>query len=349
MTMQAARLYGKEDLRVERVKVPEVREGEVLLAVKASAVCGTDIRMYRNGHKNASPDHPLVLGHEIAGVIEKLGVGVVGYHEGMRVAVAPNMGCGVCDQCVSGTTQLCADYKAFGINIDGGFAERLLVPSAAVRQGNLSEMPAGVDFPAAAVVEPLSCVYNAFQRCAIGPGDTVLVMGSGPIGLMHARLAKMGGAAKVFMNDINAERLAWCAGLEAAVIPVESAGLAERIRDETRGRGVDVVITANPAPESQVAALELAALNGRVMFFGGLPEGRNKVPLDTNLVHYKQITIQGTTRQSLAQYRKTLALVGAGLVSLNGIVSRTWTIGETRAAFDEVMEGRGLKQVVTFP
>jgi L-iditol 2-dehydrogenase len=139
--MQAARLYGKEDLRVEPVKVPEVREGEVLLAVKASAVCGTDIRMFRNGHKNASADHPLVLGHEIAGIVEKVGPGVVGYREGMRVAVAPNMGCGVCDQCVSGNTQLCADYRAFGINIDGGFAERLLVAAAAVRQGNLSEMP----------------------------------------------------------------------------------------------------------------------------------------------------------------------------------------------------------------
>ena len=212
-----------------------------------------------------------VIDDDFAGIVEKVGPGVTGYREGMRVAVAPNMGCGVCDRCVSGNTQLCADYRAFGINIDGGFAERQLVPAAAVRQGNLSEMPAGVDFAAAAVVEPLSCVYNAFQRCAIGPGDTVLVMGSGPIGLMHARLAKMGGAAKVFMNDINAERLAWCAGLEKAITPVESPNLAERLRDETHGRGVDVVITANPAPESQVAALEsgarrrmdVGAINGR--------------------------------------------------------------------------------------
>ena len=348
MSMLAARLHGKEDLRIEGVPVPGVRDGEILLAVKASAVCGTDIRMFRNGHGNASPEHPLVLGHEIAGVVEKVGPGVAVYREGMRVAVAPNMGCGVCDMCVSGNTQLCPEYKAFGINIDGGFAERMLVPAAAVRQGNLSEMPGGVDFPAAAVAEPLSCVYNAFQRCAIGPGDTVLVMGSGPIGLMHARLAKMGGAAKVFMNDINAERLAFCAGLEPAVIPVQSAGLAERIREETGGRGLDVVITANPAPEAQVMALELAAINGRVMFFGGLPEGKNKVALDTNLVHYKQITISGTTRQSLSQYRKTLALIGAGLVSMEGIISGRWPVQDTRTAFDEVMRGRGLKQVVTF-
>lgn len=346
--MKAARLYGKEDLRIEEVKVPAIGEGEILLAVKASAVCGTDIRMFRNGAKNVGPASPLVLGHEIAGVIEKVGPGATGYTEGMRVAVAPNMGCGVCDQCVSGNSQLCATFKAFGINIDGGFAERLRVPAEAVRQGNLTPMPDGVDFAVAALAEPLSCVYNAFERAAIRPGDTVLVMGSGPIGLMHARLAKMGGAAKVFMNDINAERLAFCAGLEPAVIPVQSAGLADRLRAETGGRGLDVVITANPSPEAQVTALELAALNGRVMFFGGLPEGKNRVALDTNIVHYKQITISGTTRQSLSQYRKTLALIGAGLVSMEGIISGRRPVGETRAAFDEVMAGRGLKQVVTF-
>jgi L-iditol 2-dehydrogenase len=346
--MKAARLYGKEDLRVESAPVPAIGEGEVLLAVKAAAICGTDIRMFRNGHKNVSAEHPLILGHEIAGVIEKVGPGVAGYREGMRVAVAPNMGCGVCDLCVSGNTQLCADFKAFGINIDGGFADHMRVPAAAVRQGNLTEMPSGVDFPAAAVVEPLSCVYNAFQRCAIGPGDTVLVMGSGPIGLMHARLAKMGGAAKVFMNDINSERLAHCAALDRAIIPVETPELARRIKEETGGKGLDVVITANPAPEAQIVALELVGLNGRVMFFGGLPEGKSKVALDTNLVHYKQISISGTTRQSLAQYRKTLALVGAGLISLEGVISGSYPVEETRAAIENVMKGRGLKQVISF-
>lgn len=346
--MKAARLYGKEDLMIEEVKSPAIGEGDILLAVKASGVCGTDIRMFRNGAKTVSAASPLILGHEIAGVIEKVGPGVGGYTEGMRVAVAPNIGCGVCDQCVSGNTQICATFKGFGINIDGGFAELLRVPAEAVRQGNLTPIPDGVDFVAAAMAEPLSCVYNTFQRAQIGPGDTVLVMGSGPIGLMHARLAKMGGAAKVFMNDINPERLVFCAGLEPAVIPLQSAGLAERIRHETRGRGLDVVITANPSPEAQVLALELAALNGRVMFFGGLPERKNKVPLDTNIVHYKQITISGTTRQSLAQYRKSLALIGAGLVSMEGIVSGRYKVEDTRAAFDAVMQGKGLKQVVVF-
>jgi len=347
--MRAARLYGKEDLRVEEAPVPDIGPGEILLRVKAAAVCGTDIRMYRNGSRGVSAEKPLILGHEISGVVEKVGPGARGTREGARVAVAPNMGCGVCDQCVGGNTQLCASFRAFGINLDGGFAEFMRVPEAAVRQGNLSEIPGDAGFVEAALAEPLSCVFNAFQRCAISPGDTVLVMGAGPIGLMHAKLALMGGAAKVYMNDLNAERLSLCAAIEPRIVPVESAGLADRIREGTAGRGMDVVITANPSPEAQVAALELAAVNGRVMFFGGLPEGKNRVALDTNIVHYKQVTITGTTRQSLAQYRRTLALIGAGLVKVRDLVSGTFPVERTREAFELVMQGKGLKSAVVFP
>ena len=180
MTMQAARLYAREDLRIEEIPVPTPGAGEVLLRVKASAVCGTDIRMFRNGAKAATPASPLVLGHEVSGVVESVGAGVGGYAPGMAVAVAPNMGCGVCDQCVSGNTQMCPTFRAFGINLPGGFAPYMLVPAAAVSQGNLSPIPEGGDFVSAALVEPLSCVYNAFQRIAIVPGDTVLVIGAGP-------------------------------------------------------------------------------------------------------------------------------------------------------------------------
>jgi L-iditol 2-dehydrogenase len=347
--MRAARLRGKEDLRVEEVPVPSVSAGEVLLRVKASAVCGTDIRMFKNGYRGVSPESPLILGHELSGVIERVGTAVRGYKEGTRVAVAPNMGCGVCDFCVSGNTQLCASYRAFGINIDGGFAEFVRIPEEAVRQGNLSEIPSGGDLVSVALAEPLSCVYNAFQRCAISLGDTVLVIGAGPIGVMHAKLALAGGAARVYMNDVNAERLALCAKLEPRVAPVESARLAERIRDETGGKGLDVVITANPSPEAQSLALELAAINGRVMFFGGLPEGKNRVALDTNFVHYKQIIITGTTRQSLSQFRRTLALIAAGLVKVDTLVTSTFPIERTKEAFEQVMQGRGLKNVVVFP
>jgi len=348
MTMRAARLYGKEDLRVEEMPVPEPGAGEVLLRVKAAAVCGTDIRMYRNGARAATPGNPLVLGHEVSGIVESVGPDVHGYITGMPVAVAPNMGCGVCDQCVSGNTQMCATYKAFGINIPGGFAPFMKIPREAVSQGNLAPIPEGADFVSAALVEPLACVYNAFQRIAIVPGDTVLVIGAGPIGLMHAKVAFMAGAAKVFMNDLSAERLSLCRKVEPAIIALESTGLKERLAELTGGKGVSVCITAAPSGEAQALALEVVGVNGRIMFFGGLPEGKSKVSLDTNLVHYKQITITGTSRQSLIQYRQTLALVASGRLIVKDLVTMSTPLDEIRASFDQVMQGKGLKNVIEF-
>lgn len=348
MTMRAARLYGKEDLRIEEMPVPAVGPGEVLLRVKAAAVCGTDIRMYRNGARGATPGNPLVLGHEVSGIVEAVGPEVSGYNRGMPVAVAPNMGCGVCDQCVSGNTQMCATYKAFGINIPGGFAPFMKIPREAVSQGNLAPIPEGADFVSAALVEPLACVYNAFQRIAIVPGDTVLVIGAGPIGLMHAKVAFMAGAAKVYMNDLSAERLSLCQKVEPAIIALESAGLKERLGALTGGRGVSVCITAAPSADAQVLALEVVGVNGRVMFFGGLPEGKSTVPLDTNLVHYKQITITGTSRQSLIQYRQTLALVASRRLVVKDLVTMSTPLEEIRASFEQVMQGKGLKNVIEF-
>jgi L-iditol 2-dehydrogenase len=347
--MRAALLYGKDDLRLEEVPVPDIGAGEVLLKVKAAAICGTDIRMFRNGARGATPGNPLVLGHEVSGVVESVGPDVSGYHAGMAVAVAPNMGCGVCDRCVSGNTQMCATYRAFGINIAGGFAPFMKIPREAVSQGNLAPIPEGGDFVSAALVEPLACVYNAFQRIAIVPGDTVLVIGAGPIGLMHAKVAFMAGAAKVFMNDVSAERLSLCQKVEPAIIALESEGLKERLSALTAGKGVSVCITAAPSAEAQVLALEVVGVNGRVMFFGGLPEGKSRVPLDTNLVHYKQITITGTSRQSLIQYRQTLALVAAGRLVVRDLVTMRTPLDGIRSSFEQVMQGKGLKNVIEFP
>ncbi len=356
--MKAALLYGKEDLRVQEVPRPQIGDGEVLVKVRAAAVCGTDIRMYRNGHRGVSEATPLVLGHEIAGVVEQVGpgaaaapagtAGAAGWREGARVAVAPNYGCGVCDACVSGNTQLCPDYQAFGISLDGGFAEYLRVPEPAVRQGNLTPIPEGVSFEEAALAEPFSCVYNAFQRCNIRPGDRVLVIGAGPIGLMHARLAWMGGAAEVLISDINRERAEACRRLMPQLVVVESAALKESVRERTGGRGLEVVITACPSADAQRDALELAGTNGRVMFFGGLPAGRSTVPLDTNLVHYKQLIITGTARSSLLQYRRTVALLQDPRARVADLVTAAFPVEQTLQAFRQVMEGKGLKNAIVF-
>ena len=199
--MLAARMYGAGDIRLEEMPVPAIGEQELLLKIKAAAICGTDVRMFTNGAAGIDPEHPRVLGHEIAGVIEAVGAGVTGYHKGQRVAVAPNMGCGICDCCVRGDGHLCPTYKALGINLDGGFAEYCVIPEAAVRGGNVTVLDDEVSFEEAAVNEPLSCVCNGFERAAIRPGDFVLVFGAGPIGILHLALARMAGAGKVMVSD----------------------------------------------------------------------------------------------------------------------------------------------------
>jgi L-iditol 2-dehydrogenase len=338
-----ARLYGKEDLRVEDIPQPEVGSGDVLVRIRAGQVCGTDLRMFLSGHKNITPETPLVLGHEISGTIQEAGSEVTQYRPGMRVAVAPNFGCGVCSMCVSGNTHLCTNSRALGITLDGGFAEVLRVPEAAVNQGNVVEIPDQVSYQDASLAEPMSCVYNAFERLDPRPGDVVLILGAGPIGLMHAKLYLFAGAGLVAVNDINPERLAECQKLEPGICAMASAQLKEQILEMTKGKGADICITACPSPEAQKSALELVGMNGKVMFFGGLPSHRAEVPLNTNLIHYKQITVSGTTRQRLSQYRRILGLLAQERISLAGLITSSVTLKNIHVAFKNAAQGRGLK------
>lgn len=346
--MLAAFLYGKNDVRVEEAQTPRITQGEVLLRTKSSFVCGTDVRMLRNGHKGVSEQSPLVIGHELSGVIEKAGKDVDNYKEGMRVVVAPNMGCGACELCVNGNTHLCLNYCALGIHINGGFAEYVRIPAVAVRQGNVIEIPEGISFAEAALAEPLSCVYNAFTRCAIGPDDTVLVIGAGPIGIMHAKLAKLAGASKVIVNDVNQDRLAQCGEIDSFFSLVGGNGLKNKTMELTGGRGVDVCITACASEQAQIVSLELAAINGRIVFFGGLPKSNSQVPLDTNLIHYKQLIVTGATRASLSQFRKVISIIANGLLNVKDLTTATFNINQIQQAISNAERGIGLKNMIAF-
>lgn len=344
----AARLYGPKDIRVEEVGIPNISENEILVQVKNAFICGTDVRMYKNGHPAASPEKPLIIGHEGAGVIAGVGGNVSRYSKGMRVAVAPNMGCGICDFCVSGMSHHCPDLWSLGVIINGFFAEYIKVPEEAVRQGNVTVIPENLNFEEASLAEPLSCVLNAYEKSRIGLGDNVLVIGAGPIGIMHAKLARLGGAAKVFINDLSEARLEQCKTFDPAFITIGSNGLEETIMAETRNRGIDVCITACPAPQAQQAALGLMAVNGRVSFFGGLPKDKEVVGLNSNLIHYKQLEVNGTTRQSLTQYRRTLELIASGLLDVSGLVTAKLPLDKFADALDAAASATGLKTSISF-
>ncbi|MDQ0220731.1 Zn-dependent alcohol dehydrogenase [Peribacillus cavernae] len=344
--MLAALLYGPEDLRLEEINTPEINENEVLLEVVKAAICGTDVRMYKYGYKGITESTPRILGHEISGVIKEVGKNVKKYYPGMRVTVAPNMGCGSCRQCVNGDTHLCREYQALGININGGFTQYVRIPEAAVRQGNITPLKDHVSFEEAAIVEPLACVYNGFLKVGVKPGDYVLIIGAGPIGLMHAKLAKMAGASKVIINDISEERLKMCRRIDSSITTVHS-DLKEYIMDVTKGEGLDVLITACPVPQVQSASLELMAINGRINFFGGLPKEKEIVPLNTNIIHYKQLVVTGSTRSSILQYRKALDFVENGLIDVKPLISDNFSLNEINSAFEKATRGIGLKNVIS--
>ena len=345
--MLAARMYGINDLRIEEMPKPKIGAGEILVKVRAAAICGTDVRMLTSGAKGTDSSQPGVLGHEFAGDIVEIGSGVTGYQAGMRVAVAPNMGCGVCDLCVSGNGHLCPHYQAFGINLDGAFAEYVRIPSRAVAGGNVAVLPRRVSYAEGALNEPFSCAYNGSQHCHIQPGDYVLVVGSGAIGLMHAKLAKLAGAGRVVISDLSPERLEECRRVDRSLIP--AASLEEKdVSRLTKGRGFDVIITACPSPAAQESALSQAAVNGRICFFGGLPKGKEVVRLNSNIIHYKQLIVTGTTRASLSQYRKTLDFIADGVVEVASLITKKAPLDKISDLFELAKQVKGLKNVVEF-
>ena len=346
--MKAALFYGVKDIRVEEVPVPEIGEEDLLIRVHSAAICGTDMRIYNYGHFKISEGDRRVLSHEVSGEIVELGAKVKGYTLGERVSTIPNIGCGTCSHCRKGLNQLCADYDAFGISLDGGFAEYMKIPAKAIQQGNVVKVPETLTYEEAVLVEPLSCCYNSWRALGTKPGDSVLIVGAGPIGALHVMMNRLAGASKVIVADISTPRLEKIRDFGADVV-INSAeqDLEEAVRALTDGEGADVVITACSVPAIQQQALRLAAVEGRVNFFGGMPKGKEEVTLNTNLIHYKQLKVLGTTGSTIRDYNDSMKLAASGRLNLKGLVSKTLRIEEIAEAFAYAASGEGMKTFVS--
>ncbi|MFN8499140.1 MAG: zinc-dependent dehydrogenase [Anaerolineae bacterium] len=345
--MKAAYFYGPGDIRVEDVETPCIQDNEMLMRVRASSICGTDLRISKYGHFKIPAGQRRVLGHEIAGDIVQVGRLVEGYGEGMRVTVTPNIGCGVCEMCRDGYNNMCPNYEAFGISIDGGFEEYMRIPNIAIKGGNVFPIPDHLGYAEAALTEPLSCCYNALRSVSTSHTDTVLVIGAGPIGTMHVILNRIAGAKKIIVADIRQSRLDNIRQFGAHVtINSAEVDLKDALMAETGGRGADVVITAVSSAELQTQAVELLATHGRVNFFAGL--GKDALAsIDTNRVHYKGLRLVGTTGSTNADYYKCLALVAEGRAEVGKMISAEFPLDDISAALEFAASGQGLKAVVT--
>ena len=346
--MLALRFYAPEDLRLEDVPEPTCGTGEVKIRVKNCSTCGTDVKIRKNGHQNLTP--PRIIGHEIAGEVVEVGSGVAGdWKPGDRIQVIAAVPCGKCHECRKGWMAVCQNQTSVGYQYDGGFAEYMIVPREVLAVDGMNHIPDGVGFAEASAAEPFACAINAQEQLGIEPGDDVVIFGAGPIGCLHVRIARgVHGAGRIILVDINSERLKMSADAVKpdVVINASEVNIVEEILKLTDGRGADVIITATPANITQEQAVSMAARNGRISFFGGLPKTNPTITLDSNLVHYRQLHIHGANGSAPEHNRRALDYIASGEVPVADLITRRIRLRDVMDAFGIVERGEAIKVTV---
>jgi L-iditol 2-dehydrogenase len=344
--VKVARFHAPGDIRLEDVPEPQPGPGEIKIRVRNCSTCGTDVKIYKFGHHHIRP--PRVMGHEIAGEIAELGEGVTGWAPGDRVQVIAAIPCGQCEECTRGRMTVCPNQESMGYHYEGGLAQYMIVPAKVLAVNGLNRIPEGVGFAEASVAEPLACVLNGQELARVGEGDDVVIMGSGPIGCLHVRLARARGAARVFLVDLNADRLKMAADLvhpDEAICSAE-VDVVDVVMKLTEGRGADVVITAAASGAAQQQALQMAARQGRISFFGGLPKDNPIIQCDSNLVHYRELTIVGANGSSPAHNARALQLIAEGAVPVADLITHHLGLTEVMDAIDIVSRGAAIKVTI---
>jgi L-iditol 2-dehydrogenase len=344
-TMKAVVVRAPMQFSVEDVPVPDVPEGGLLLQVAACGLCGSDLRTLRSGHRKVT--FPWIIGHEIAGTVVETGPGYGGlWQVGDLLAVGPLAYCGTCDFCLAGQHELCEDYREIAQAWPGGFAERVAIPEACVKRGTICALPEGLDPAYAAISEPISSCVHAQETGQVGLGDTVVIVGAGPIGCIHTSLARARGAERIYLADVVVERLrmAEAFGPDATIDAGQKDTVQEVLR-LTDGRGADVVITATPAPIACVQAVQMARKGGRILIFGGLPKEDSKPGVDMNLIHYRALHLMGTTIFAPRHQRLALQLMASGRIPVDKLVTHRFPLEDFERGAKMALEGKVLKAV----
>jgi L-iditol 2-dehydrogenase len=342
--MKAALFYGKpEDMRVESMEIPTVEAGDILLKIRASGICGSDARSYFKGIEERYKI-PIVFGHEFTAEVYGTGDGVRGYEPGDRVVVAPIYGCGQCEFCVSGKENLCDDVVVFGCTFDGANAEFMRVPARGVERGVLVKLDNRVSDLAGTMIEPLSCCLHGQRQLEAQPGDSVLIFGSGPIGLSHMLLAKKMGAGTVGMVDMVENRLGEAETFGADVtINGEKKNWMEAVSEAFGPNGVDIVITAAPSVAAIESGYKIVKKGGKLLIFGGLPHG-STWNMDPNVVHYREVTVYGSIDATIDDFRRAASM--APTLDLDRFVTHRLPLDKANEGMQVMKNREGLKVVL---
>jgi L-iditol 2-dehydrogenase len=343
--VQAALLAELGRFEVGDLRDPRPGQGELLVRVQACGVCGSDVRIFRHGHPRIRL--PQVLGHEIVGAIVETGRDANGFAPGDRVAVMPKVPCGACVYCRRGRGNLCAEGGSFGYQLPGGFAEYVLVPQAAANQDVVLTLPAEFDTEEAILIEPLACCLRSHRDGEGACDECVVVIGGGPVGTIHGRLARHRNAALVILVERSGGRLASADRRTfQIVVDAQREDPVEAVRRHSNGCGADHVVVACSSREAQLQALAMVAKGGRVDFFAGLPPGAEPIPVDTNRLHYQEIAIRSTHGSTAADCREALELLTSRELILSDLITGSYGLSQIQEAFDALERQEVSKAVV---
>lgn len=342
--MLAAVLYGKEHVEVEPVAVPEVGPGDVLVRVKAALTCGTDVKVFRRGYHARMIVPPALFGHELAGDVVAVGQGVKRFKVGQRIMAANSAPCGKCFYCRKGVENLCEDL----LFNNGAYAEYIRIPSRIVDR-NTHELPAQVSYQDAALTEPLACVLRGIDETGINPGDNVVVIGLGPIGLMFVRVAALKGARVIAIGrrQMQLDRAA-VLGAQVLLTADDSLNIVTAVRDVTKDHGADVAIEAVGSPRTWQEAVQMVRRGGTVNFFGGCPNDTT-VPIDTGHLHYSEISLKASFHHTPAHIKAALDMIAAGHITARQFVNGEEPLRNLLDVFKHLMSHNGHLKTAIIP
>lgn len=334
-------------LKLTDLPEPQQPDG-LVVQVKAAGICGTDLKIARGEHRFFPPGTTRIPGHEFSGVVCENNSGDPRFTVGTRVVLAPNIACGKCATCLAGRQNLCEHYESFGLTFDGGFAEKVGVPPEAIKAGNVLIVPDDLDLETACLMEPVAAVVRGLRPLNLKASDTMLICGAGPMGLIALIVAKQMGVQRVLVSQTSPTRRALAAtfGADGTFDPRESS-LPDQIMEATNGWGADVVLDATPKAEVFADSLKCAAVGGRINFFAGLPSNGGVIPLDANLIHYRELTVTGTTANTNADCVEALDLVAANPEAFRSLITERLPLTEIPEAFALAASGGALKVIST--
>lgn len=343
-SMKAVVFEGRQSSSIIERPRPVCGRDEVLLRVAACGVCGGDARSYFLGDRFTGRSR--IPGHEAVGIVDEIGADVTDYQEGERLALAADLHCGECAFCRRELYNLCDSLRILGKHIDGGFADYLLLTRDILEHGIIHGIPEGLTTLDATLSEPLCSVLASHDGLEVSAGETVVVLGCGPMGILHLEMLRSRGARVIPVDPVPArsERARVDFGAEEC-IDSSRQDPVERVRDLTGGPGADVVITAAPSPEAVVQALDLVRKGGRVGVFGGLPSDRAVVPLDVNRIHYGEIRLVGNFSYHPRYHRLALDLLEGGALPCDRLIT-TYGLEEAERALGDMKAGSVLKAVL---